>query len=226
MIDTIILAAGNGSRLKGITATGMKPLLVVNGEPLITRLHHQANQDANPPVIVTSPVNTQAICDLVGDDARYVVQPSPAGPGEALLRGLEAVRTPWVTVLMGDNYITNADYEYVQNAAVSPAQTVIGVTHTVDFDIARHFTRVSGDALLLSEEGDVTLKSPWTLWCGPLVVRTDLVREVLSEALLHSGENELKIGPYLEDFVAEGRFHLAQIEAMDIGTPDAVRDNT
>jgi GTP:adenosylcobinamide-phosphate guanylyltransferase len=66
-VDTVILAAGRGARLNGIAAPFHKPLLIVNGMPLIVQLVRAAHatfrgsDETARVVVVVAPENAQAI---------------------------------------------------------------------------------------------------------------------------------------------------------------------
>lgn len=235
MIDTIILAAGNGARLKGTVPTGLKPLLVVNGESLIGRLVTQVRKATGKYriVVVASPTNIAPIVDLLGKRLDYVIQPEPAGPGEALLRGLAVVRdAERVLVLAGDNYL---DDRAIPAVLAADRPLTVGVRVITDAAIARRFTRVreyedvggSGfldipRARLDTEEGpELHWAGPWTVWCGPLVVPTVATRTLLTR--LDVGDislKELKIGAYLGELDCSSA--LVPVEAQDIGVPEAL----
>lgn len=226
-LDTVILAAGAGTRLAGIVPTGLKPLVVVNGETLIARLVRQARTfAAGRIVVVVSPTNAAPIVELIerGDrrDVDYVVQPVPAGPGEALLRGLAVVRTAHTLVLAGDNWMPDvALHDVVEDI---PMGVAVGVRVVTDPAVARRFTRlreVPRAATCEAEEGpELGWSGPWTVWCGPLVIPTDNARIALQAAVTGRGDNEAKIGPYLHRMGAS--VGLVGVEAQDIGTPEAL----
>ena len=220
----IVLAAGNGRRLKGIVPTGLKPLIVVNGEPLITRIVDQAIEVSDLVTVVVSPANAAPIVELVGTGVHYVVQPEPRGPGDALRRGLvTSGNVSRSLVLMGDNWLEDG---VVQTVVDSRADVVIGVRDigVIYPDVARRFTRVkvNPSGVLVSEEGHVLgWAGPWTVWCGPLVVPTVMMKEALDNAVWTAEkEEELKIGPYLGDVDLTGVTALIPVEAKDIGIPE------
>lgn len=219
-MHTIILAAGNGSRLEGIVPTGLKPLLVVNGEPLIKRLVDQVRRAkiGNAITVVVSPTNAAPICELLGEEHRYVVQPSPRGPGDALLRGLRGWDDCRCMVLMGDNWFAD---EVIPAMVDIDADFVIGGHEEVDRERAAQFTRVKADVEpWLFNEGTVPRgQGPWHVWCGPLIAPEDRLHQML--LAVGSGAAELKIGPHLNALDVETR-RFVYVDAKDIGTPEAV----
>lgn len=220
----VILAGGAGRRLSGVVPTGLKPLLLANGEPLVKRLVRQAyaNGLASSITVVVSPTNAAPIVEVVAaNGVHYVVQPTPRGPGDALLRALRHVDPGHrALVVMGDNYIADAFFAAVYEA---DAALVIGTT-ALD-DVAR-FTRVgttSAPRALWSAEGPImkTEPSTRTVWCGPLLLPVGATRQVLY-AKQSPVSGELKIGPWLgaiAEFVGE-RWALVSGDARDIGMPE------
>jgi len=227
-LDAVILAAGAGSRLAGIVPTGMKPLVVVNGEALIARLARQARSFVTGRlIVVVSPTNAAPIVDLLARvdrrDIDYVVQPTPAGPGEALLRGLALASSPYTLVLAGDNWMPDAAVTSVVYAA--PLGCAVGVRVVGEPDVARRFTRfrehnAHGPSLECDEGPDLRWPGPWTVWCGPLVLPTENAKAVLTTIVRNRGDNEAKIGPYIGSL--GGSAALVPVDAQDIGTPEAL----
>ena len=222
-ISAVILAAGNGQRLKGIAATGMKPLIPVNGVPLIKAAVHQASMVTDDIVVVVSPNNAAPICELCGCDVTYVVQPEARGPGEALLRGLRATlsRRTDVLLLMGDNYMAPGTVAEFVAKAVN-FKMAIG-TKDVGYTEVKRFTRVRiarDKGMIESEEGPtIGWPAPWTVWCGPILApKRELARAIIEGHKHKTGEQ--KIGPYLGDVNVPTL--LAHTDVHDIGVPEAL----
>jgi NDP-sugar pyrophosphorylase family protein len=220
-MDAVILAAGNGSRLKGIAATGMKPLLVRDGEALVGRLCRQVAPYVSRIVLVVSPVNAAAIVDLLGPEYTYVIQPEADGPGGALLRGLEAVTSDRVLVLMGDNFMHDDDVQAVANTGTF-TDLVIGTRTLEHAHVAQRFTRVrmGGSGYIESEEGPIFgWDGPWEVWCGPFRTDTKMCRKALKKASYEG--DELKIGPWLGSMGTIGK--LVTVDVVDIGVPEELK---
>ena len=221
-MDTVILAAGRGERLNGIAAPYHKPLLPVNGKPLIRQaveLTYLASEPSDRvPIIVAAPENALPITQVL-DGLHYemVIQSSPRGPGHALLRGLRLVTDPDVMVLMSDNVFTYEDickFTQLQTAGV-------GVRY-VDRHDAERFTRIRKDGTWVEKvpvrDEDLTATSftPTRVvcWVGPLKIDADVTRRVLSDFF-----SNVPLGPPVLN--AHHGIITVEVDTYDIGVPEA-----
>lgn len=219
-MDAVILAAGKGTRLDGIAAPYHKPLVPITGKPLVSHAVDQAKHaGAERIVVVVAPENALPISQVLGDRAvTLVVQRNPTGPGDALLRGLDAVKSDRVLVLMGDNYFERDD---VSNCVIDKGERdAIGVRVVPEKEAAR-FTRISASGYFETEEGlDVTysIDNECLVWVGPIVLSASNAAEFLTNVAFDTRE-ELKIGKYLGAILRSPE--LVTVETLDIGVPEA-----
>jgi bifunctional N-acetylglucosamine-1-phosphate-uridyltransferase/glucosamine-1-phosphate-acetyltransferase GlmU-like protein len=103
--SALIPAAGRGSRL-GFDKP--KILFPVGGSTILERLVQLLSPFCAEFVFVLSPdgapVVEPELRRLLGDRARVALQSSPLGMGDAVACGLSAVRTPFLTVIWGDQF--------------------------------------------------------------------------------------------------------------------------
>jgi hypothetical protein len=223
-VDAIILAGGRGERVAGLTGPFFKPLLEVDGEPLVRRAVRVAHETSDTiPIVVTAPANTEAIHDaLTGFEANLIVQREPLGDAHALLTGLlvkprgsEAHETDErVLVLLSDNTTTLADVQ-----AVTAHEVAVGVQR-FDRSKAARFARFEAGRWVQKVPvavDDVSL----ACWVGPFVgSRAAVYRatlDVVTRAYL-SGDEAL-IGPNLGQLVPNAE--LVTVETEDVGTLEA-----
>jgi len=105
-MQTVLLAAGAGRRLRPLTATTPKPLLPVGGTPLLTRIAGATVDAGATELYVVVPPDHGRFVSALGsavDDVpvEYVVQPRPTGTAEALRRVASLVDGPFA-VIPGD----------------------------------------------------------------------------------------------------------------------------
>src|SRR3954467_6995893 len=111
-MDAIILAAGKGTRLRPHTETVPKPLLPVQGRPILDWI-----VGALPPVdrlIVVVNYLAEQIEAYLGKQTHVrnwttVRQAEPRGTGDALMSCKAAVTSDRVMVLNGDDLMSRAD---------------------------------------------------------------------------------------------------------------------
>lgn len=217
-MDTVILAAGKGSRLAGIAAPFHKPLMVVNGRPLIRNAVIEAQKafgGKSKVIIVAAPENALPIAQLLADlEVRIVLQVKPEGPGDALRVGLEMVDTERVLVLMGDNTVTADDIERVCATHIG-AQ--VGVQRLAA-DEAERFTYYQPLAQRWFEKTPIPPGSGDLVYCwiGPVAFPVDELWQAIWQNTKRNGE--YPIGPMLNDITPQD---FIEVSCEDIGIPEA-----
>ena len=215
-MDTVILAAGKGTRLSGVAPPFHKPLMVVNGSSLVRNaasLAYEATGEA--PIIVVAPENALPIAQVLeGVPAKLIVQRHATGPAAALKTGMELVKSGEVLVLMADNVITQSDIAKVYDAA----PYAVGVRE-VPAEGAERFTRLRKNGAWVEKTpvttGEVKRRNEKvTCWVGPLLLDSYITRNVLSRL-----DSDLQIGPPLLN--AHAGINLVAVDTYDIGVPEA-----
>jgi GTP:adenosylcobinamide-phosphate guanylyltransferase len=233
-VDTVVLAAGRGARLNGIAAPFHKPLLIVNGLPLIVQLVRAAHavfhdsDETGRVIVVVAPENAQAISAVLSAhelfDVQYVLQPLSHGPGDALRRGLVSAQDGPVLVLMADNVISQATLERVVDEATPYA---VGCVDMPPQDAAR-FTRYNWASCGWDERVPIVadhiskITNTVTCWVGPLIIDRAKALEELSHHLLVTppGE-EILIGPNLRFLIPPNvGYEMVEVDVTDIGLPE------
>src|SRR5207302_9220300 len=122
VIDAVVMAAGEGSRLRPLTERWPKPVLPIDGRPVIaTLLRELAAAGCSPVVVVTGHLAEQ-VEEFAGDgsafglDLRTVRQPGVLGSGDAVRRGLAAgIELPCL-VMAADTVFTPGDVKAFADA--------------------------------------------------------------------------------------------------------------
>jgi dTDP-glucose pyrophosphorylase len=114
-MHAIVMAAGEGTRLRPITETWPKPVLPIDGRPVIaTLLRELAAAGCERAVLVTGHLAEQ-VEELGGDGAafglevRTVRQPGVLGSADAVKRALAAGAEPPCLVVAADTVFTPGD---------------------------------------------------------------------------------------------------------------------
>lgn len=212
-MDAVILAAGRGERLRDLTPAFHKPLLPIDGVPLVCRAVDLAEEVADRVVVVVAPSNAEAISGALGRDrdVTLIVQREPRGPGDALLVGLQVCIKPRVLVLLSDNVVSLSDV-----VGVCDAGTGVGVKTMPRAD-AQRFTRFE-DGRWIEREPLAPYGPPVPCWVGPFVGMREKMTNVLNRVSGHTGsDTEVLIGPYLADMMASD-YARVPVDSFDVGT--------
>jgi NDP-sugar pyrophosphorylase family protein len=126
--DAVVVAAGVGSRLRPLTERWPKPVLPIDGRPVIATLMHElAAAGVERVTVVTGHLAEQVerLLDGFPLQLRFVRQPSPDGSADAVRRGLD--RAP-ALVVAADTVFTPGDVAAFSRAfAASDAVGAIAV---------------------------------------------------------------------------------------------------
>lgn len=214
-MDAIILAAGKGTRLRPHTESIPKPLLEVQGRPILDWII-----GALPPVerlvVVVNYLAEQIEAYLAKQthvrNWTTVRQTEPRGTGDALMSCRGAVKGERVVVLNGDDLIGRADLARL-------AAVPMGIlTHPVDqpesFGIV--FRNADGTLKQIVEKPK-GLKPPQLANVGGYV----FPREVFDLTLPLSPRGEYEITDAVSQLAAKGPFHVVAADYwLPIGTVD------
>ena len=115
MKHAVVMAAGEGTRLRPLTERWPKPILPIDGRPVIaTLLRELTGAGIELAVIVTGHLAEQ-VEELVGDgsafglDVRFARQPGVLGSADAVQRGLAAGAEPPLVVTAADTVFAAGD---------------------------------------------------------------------------------------------------------------------
>jgi dTDP-glucose pyrophosphorylase len=114
-MHAVVMAAGEGTRLRPLTERWPKPILPIDGRPVIaTLLRELANAGCERVTVVTGYLAEQ-VEELVGDgsgfllDVRFARQPGVLGSADAVRRALAAGAEPPLLVSAADTVYTAGD---------------------------------------------------------------------------------------------------------------------
>jgi bifunctional UDP-N-acetylglucosamine pyrophosphorylase/glucosamine-1-phosphate N-acetyltransferase len=148
-VDVVILAAGQGTRMKSRLPKMLHPL---GGKPIITHgVETAAEVGQRPPVVVIGH-GAEAVSQAIGAAARFVVQEEQLGTGHAVLqtRSLLEGQSDFVIVMYGDMPLLRPETLGLLLAMQHDHAGPISMTSVMAAD-ARGFGRVVRD-----ERGNVT----------------------------------------------------------------------
>jgi NDP-sugar pyrophosphorylase family protein len=131
MEHAIVMAAGEGRRLRPLTERWAKPVLPIDGRPVLgTLLRELASAGVRRATIVTGHLAEQ-VERLVGDEdvwgleVRFAAQPSADGSADAVGRALEAGAEPPCVVVGADTVFAAGDVARFLEAAEGHAAVAV-----------------------------------------------------------------------------------------------------
>jgi CTP:molybdopterin cytidylyltransferase MocA len=177
-VSAVVMAAGEGRRMRPITERWPKPILPIDGRPVVVTLVRElASAEFAHATIVVGHLREE-IEDLLGDgsalglELAYAFQSEPLGSADAVLRGIRAGAAPPLLVVGADTVFTPGDLGRVTRQwLASGAAGGVGI-RAVPRERLGHRTpaRVEGGRVLglggehhQSEEGVVTAAPLWLL---------------------------------------------------------------
>jgi MobA-like NTP transferase domain len=116
-MDAIVMAAGEGRRLRPVTERWPKPVLPIDGRPVIATLVRQLTEEGLGPITVVTGYRAEQVEELLsGLELRFARQPSPDGSLDAVRRALEAGAARPTLVCAADTLFAPRDLGAVAGA--------------------------------------------------------------------------------------------------------------
>jgi NDP-sugar pyrophosphorylase family protein len=125
VIDAIVMAAGEGRRLRPVTERWPKPILPIDGRPVIATLLRELRRAGCERVTVVTGHLAEQVERLLGDgsgfglELHYARQPRPDGSADAVSRGLAAGAEPPLVVTTADTVFRPGDLSRFATAFAS-----------------------------------------------------------------------------------------------------------
>ncbi|MGB2953127.1 MAG: sugar phosphate nucleotidyltransferase, partial [Gaiellaceae bacterium] len=113
--EAIVMAAGEGRRMRPLTERWPKPLLPVDGRPVIATLLRELSAAGCRLVTVVTGHLAEQVEELLGDgsgfelELRYARQPEAFGSADAVSRALAAGAAPPLLVATADTVFSRGD---------------------------------------------------------------------------------------------------------------------
>jgi len=229
VVGAVVLAGGPNVRLQGAGVPAyQKPLLTVNGVPLVRRIVAQVAEVTSHVVVVGAEVNRDALVAVLHGTSAEVVCEVGTGVGGALLAGLRQLpQSGRYVAVMGDNYVSDPDWShflvwlntgcdcYPVGVQVMPSAEAVRFTRRV-FD-----TWVEGPATELEISRPSATS---TVWCGPFAADVPTSVNHLSRRRADDRDEPTPIGPHLSRLVPYAHLTPVNMRVLDIGVPNALAD--
>ena len=203
-MDAILLAAGLGTRLRPHTLHTPKPLLPVQGRPILDWTFGALPKEVDRVIVVVHYLADQIETFLAAQthvrETVVVPQGEPRGTGDALRRCRDHVRSETFLVLNGDDLFGAAD---LADLASRPAGVLVTeVQEPKKFGIA--YLKADGTLEKLVEKPD--LSPPQLANTGAYV----FPRDVFDLEIGLSPRGEYEITDYVSQLAAKRPFHVVR----------------
>lgn len=223
----IVLAAGQGKRLRPLTDNVAKEMIVFWGKPLlefiIERLVEAGVKDL---VIVISPEKKEQVLRYFGRGKRigvrlqYAVQDQPRGPAHALLQAKPYIDTKHFLVQYGDSFAdTNIPAHLLERLSEEASVDGLLAVRKVDDPSRYGIAKFRGDEVIeVQEKPDPTEAASTMAVMGTYILRTKTFFDSIHEITFGPGkevfppEYALRNGARMKSWVFEG-------SRVDVGTP-------
>jgi len=133
-VQTIVMAAGEGRRLRPLTERWAKPVLPVGGRPVLASLLLELAAAALGPVTIVTGHLGHQLESLAGDgsafgvEVRYARQPEALGSADAVARALAAGAEPPCVIVAADNVFAPGDLgRFAENAQAAGTAGAIAI---------------------------------------------------------------------------------------------------
>lgn len=185
--DALILAAGENTRLQGIVPPFMKPLMLVNGKPLVRHaIDHAMEWGAKHAVIVVSPDNASLIPTVVPHvGVHWVLQPRAEGVVDAIRRGMHAVKSDMTLILCADNTFDHSQPQsellgIVERREASFGSRVLNLRAAARFTQWTPRTDTPGVHIVDTNADNAGHSLTGNCWIGPLLLKTDMLQQIFT----------------------------------------------
>ena len=226
-MKAVILAAGQGTRLRPVTLTMPKPLVPVANKSLIAYAIDTLKGAGLTDIGIVVHSIHSPICERLGDGrqfgvrVQYIVQQQQSGLAQAISLCEEFVGTDPFTVFLGDNIFQDTMRGLMTGFAASDAGAAIalgGVPDPQRFGIAE----VCDGRVLSVEEKPPQPKSNLAI-CGVYLFRPSIFEAI--RTIKPSWRNELEITDAIQALIESGEVVNAYVIDgwwIDAGKPDAI----
>jgi UDP-N-acetylglucosamine diphosphorylase / glucose-1-phosphate thymidylyltransferase / UDP-N-acetylgalactosamine diphosphorylase / glucosamine-1-phosphate N-acetyltransferase / galactosamine-1-phosphate N-acetyltransferase len=227
-IDVVVLCAGRGERLRPLTDSIPKSLVVVAGQPILGWCLKGLAEEGFVRVICVTGYLSNLISDYAGDGGRfglelvYCKQDQARGTGDALFCARSAIRSDPFVVIYGDTVFPHLR-AVLRDLLTSPTPKIVGARVE---DASRYGLLQVGD-----QPGATTLRSvrekikgagPGLVNAGLYLLPGDIMEVLAGQPVSSRGELEL---PSAVEVLARSEVGVVIVttdEWLDVGTPDSV----
>jgi len=217
MTVCVILAAGEGKRMRPLTGSRPKVMLPLAGRPMLEHLLTAAIQAGITEYIIVVGYGEASVREYFGDgkamgiSIRYVTQKRQRGTGDALMTVAPLITSPFL--LLNGDMILKADDIRAMITAPAPTMGVFTSTHPEDYGVVT----MTGTIITGLEEKSPRPKSD-LINAGIYHFEPDIFGQL--ELITPSPRGEIELTDALMNYIKVGNLHGMQLSFWaDMGSP-------
>lgn len=217
MTVCVILAAGEGKRMRPLTGSRPKVMLPLAGRPMLEHLVIAARDAGIREFIFVVGYGEASVRNHFGDgealgvSIRYVTQKRQRGTGDAVLTVSDLIQTRFL-LLNGDMILTKTDISNMLTSQ-APSMGVYSSSHPEDYGVVT----LSGDRISGLEEKSIKPKSD-QINAGMYLFDPDIFSRL--QTITPSPRGELELTDALIPYIADGTLRGVILENWaDMGSP-------
>ena len=218
MFEAVILAGGQGTRLKEVSGNVPKPLVDVSGEPFLFKLIRRLEEQGCVKIVLSLHYGAHEVIAAVENSLsttckiEYVIEESPLGTGGGLKLATTKVSNRNFIAVNGDSW-TDLDIHSFTRDMISPELDVAIAGVQVD-DTSRYgalkIDKHTGELLAMSEKG---VSGPGLINSGVYYIRKSTLESFPKKAFSFETDYIGKAGINVHVHMFNGYF-------IDIGVPE------
>jgi UDP-N-acetylglucosamine diphosphorylase / glucose-1-phosphate thymidylyltransferase / UDP-N-acetylgalactosamine diphosphorylase / glucosamine-1-phosphate N-acetyltransferase / galactosamine-1-phosphate N-acetyltransferase len=228
----ILLAAGRGTRLGALTAARPKPMVLVQGKPVLEHILLRLQQAGLTEFILVVGYRADVVQEYFGDGTRwgwrisYTFQPQPNGTGAALAQASDLAGSEPFLASYGDILTDEANYRRLQDEYLAaPCAALVGVNWQSDVSAGAAVYRESNRVIKVVEKPPPgTADSHWNL--AGVSIYSSAIWTALA-TLQPSARGEYELTDAINSLITSGQeVRACEFSGFwsDIGTPQALRN--
>lgn len=173
-MQTVILAAGKGTRLRPLTLKIPKPLVLLNDKPILEHIFNELPNEVSEVILVIGylgdKIKKHFGCNFLGKKIKYVVQKDSRGTFHALKQAKKLLKDEFLVLMADDIYSKNNLASLVENKYAVLARAVSGPSEKFGACLIR------GNRLLDIREKEKGIKFKFAN-CGAYKLDMDIFNE-------------------------------------------------
>lgn len=215
MFEAVILAGGQGTRLKSVTGELPKPMVDVNGIPFLYRLMKRLEEQGCQRIVLSLCYKADYIIERINNEqpvscvVNFAVEKQPLDTGGAIKYSSQYITTEKFIVLNGDTY-SDLDYNELVEHAKTSGLVICGVHIN---DVSRYGTLEIDDNNAIKSMNEKGSTGPGIINSGTYVITTKEITRFEKDIFSFERDYVKNYSGTFTAFVSKGYF-------IDIGIPE------